>query len=209
MAPRRKPEAGRRGSGGELASPERGPGRAVGTRDEGRLLEAAGSGDPVAQQSLTRAHLDWVTAAARERAGRGLSEADLFQEGTVGLIEAIRAFHASRGGDFEAFARECVAGRMEEALEAEERAVQDGERLVQAASDYAAAEMALRRELDRSGTAVELARKLEWSVDRVREIGQMVDDARRRHDEELLQYLEADGIDLETLNEDRPSDDVG
>ncbi|HKF76040.1 MAG TPA: sigma factor [Candidatus Dormibacteraeota bacterium] len=181
----------------------------MGELDEGRLLEAAGSGDRVAQQSLTRAHLDWVTAAARERAGRGLSEADLFQEGTVGLIEAIRAFDASRRADFETFARESVAGRMEEALQAEERAVQDSQRLVQAASDYAAAEMALRRELQRGGTAVELAQKLEWSVERVREIAQMVDDARRRHDEELLQYLEADGIDLETLSEDRRSDDVG
>lgn len=164
-----------------------------------RLLEAAGRGDQGARESLTRAHLDLVLAAARERADRGLSQGDLFQEGTIGLLEAIQDFRGSGRRDFETFAREFVAGRMERALGEEERAVRESRMLLQAAHDYVQAELNTRRELGRPPTDLELAAKLEWSVQRTAEIGQMVADARRRHDEEILQYLEPGDLDLETL----------
>src|SRR5690348_4355910 len=101
-----------------------------------RLLEAAGRGDQDAREALTRAHLDWVLSAARERADRGLSESDLFQEGTIGLIEAIQDFTRSGRPDFEGFARDLVARHMDRALGDEEKAVQDSRMLLQAAHDY-------------------------------------------------------------------------
>jgi DNA-directed RNA polymerase specialized sigma subunit len=168
-----------------------------------RLLQAAGRGDHRACEALTEAHLDWVVAAARERAERGLSQADLFQEGTIGLMEAIRAFSSSHRHDFETFARERVALQMDRALGAEDKAVQDGKMLLQAAQDYVRAEFSVRRELGRAATTAELAAKLEWTVQRTEEIGQMVADAQRRHDEEILQYLEPGDIDLDALFEDR------
>lgn len=171
------------------------------------LLEAAARGDQEARDSLTSAHLDWVTSAARERADRGLSQTDLFQEGTIGLLEAIRAFPTSGRSDFEAFARERVAEQMDQALGDEQRAVDDSRRLVQAARDYAEAELGSRRELGRPPTNTELAVRLEWSTQRTEEIGQIVADARRRHDEELLQYLELDDIDPDSLIEDKNGPD--
>ena len=147
--------------------------------------------------------------AAQERADRGLSQGDLFQEGSIGLILAIERFAGSGGTDFEAFARQEVAGQMDRALGEEEKAVRDSQMVVQAAQDYAEAEVAVRRDLGRAATDVELAQKLEWSVKRTKEIGQMVADARRRHDEELLQYLEPGDIDLDTLIEERPDGDGG
>lgn len=164
-----------------------------------RLLDAASHGDQQARESLTKAHLDWVLAAARERTDRGLSEGDLFQEGTIGLMEAIQDFRSSGRSDFEAFARELVGGHMDRALGNEEKAVRESRMLLQAAHDYVEAEANARRELGRPATDLELAAKLEWSVQRTQEIGQMVEDARRRHDEEILQYLEPDDIDLDTL----------
>jgi RNA polymerase sigma factor (sigma-70 family) len=172
-----------------------------------RLLRAAGFGDQEARDSLTRAHLDWVIAAARERAGRGLSEGDLFQEGTIGLLEAIEGFQSSGQTDFEPYARARVAVHMERALGDEERAVQDGKMLVQAAEDFQRVEVATRGELGRAPTDVELAEKLEWSVERTSEIRQMVEEARRRHDEELLQYLE--DVDVENIVERRQDGDAG
>jgi len=173
-----------------------------------RLLDAAGRGDQNARETLTRAHLDWVLTAARERADRGLSEGDLFQEGTIGLMEAIHGFPASGRTDFEAFARDLVAQHMDQALGDEEKAVKDREMLLQAAHDYVEAELNARRELGRPATEVELAAKLEWSLQRAEEIGLMVADARRRHDEEILQYLEVEDIDLETLIDDQDGPDV-
>jgi DNA-directed RNA polymerase specialized sigma subunit len=172
-----------------------------------RLIEAAGRGDQRARESLTNAHLDWVLAAARERADRGLSESDLFQEGTIGLMEAIRSFPASGRTDFETFAREQVADHMERALGSEQKVVNDGRMLLEAAHDYVEAELSARQDLGRAPTNLELAAKLEWTGRRTEEIGQMVAEARRRHDEELLRYLEADEIDLDTLIEDQNGPD--
>lgn len=174
-----------------------------------RLLKAAGRGDAGARDALTTAHLDWVVSAARERADRGLSQGDLFQEGTIGLMLAIEHYDAAGHGDFEALARRQVAESMDRALRDEEKVVRDGELLVQAARDYSEAQINLRRELGRTGTDVELAAKLEWSVRRTQEIGQMVEDARHRHDEELLQYLVADDVDLDSLIDERDVGDGG
>jgi RNA polymerase sigma factor (sigma-70 family) len=178
-----------------------------GPAEHERLLDAAGRGDAEARESLTRAHLDWVLSAARERVDRGLSQGDLFQEGTIGLMEAIRRFPASGRHDFEAFARQQVADHMERALGDEENAVRDRELLLQAAHDYVEAQVAIHRELGRPASNLELATKLEWTMQRTEQIGLMVADARRRHDEDVLQYLEPDDIDLDGLVEDHPDGD--
>jgi RNA polymerase primary sigma factor len=172
-----------------------------------RLIDAAGRGDQQARDSLVNAHLDWVLAAARERADRGLSQSDLFQEGTIGLMEAIRSFPASGRTDFEAFVRVQVGDHMDRAIGNEQKAVNDSNMLLQAAHDYVEAELTARQDLGRAPTNVELATKLEWTSQRTEEIGQMVAEARRRHDEELLQYLETDEIDLDTLTEDQNGPD--
>ena len=173
-----------------------------------QLLKAAANGDVKARDELTQAHLDWVLSAARERADRGLSQGDLFQEGSIGLMEAIDRFPSSGWVDFEGFAREQVARRMDGALGEEERVVNDGRMLIQAAEEYEAAEISLRLELGRGATDSELAGKLQWSVQRTEEIGQMVADARRRHDEELLEYLDPVDANLETPVEDKQTGDA-
>jgi RNA polymerase sigma factor (sigma-70 family) len=156
----------------------------------GRLLTAAGGGDQGATDELLRAHLDLVVGAAKERRERGLSQSDLFQEGALGLVSAISEFRASGQPNFEAYALNAIRIQMDRALEAEADCVRRGTLLVRAAEDYDRAQVELRRELGRDPANAELAEKLEWSGERTQEIGRMVDDARRRHDEELLQYLD-------------------
>jgi RNA polymerase sigma factor (sigma-70 family) len=177
--------------------------------EHGRLLEAASSGDHLARESLLNAHLDWVVSAAEERRGRGLSQGDLFQEGALGLMEAIRGFVPSGGIEFEAACQREIAQRMERALADEEATVRDAERLVQAAEDYERTEVVLRRELGREATNAELAEKLEWTVERTNQVGRLVDDARRRHDEELLEYLDPTGSDAAEGAAGRPDDELG
>lgn len=211
MSPLPGPDAGKQGSDERLAQDlagAGGPAKHPHGAELSRLLRASGLGDAQARDALTRAHLDWVIGAARERTDRGLSVADLFQEGTIGLLEAIDQFPSSDRDDFEAFARERVAGRMDRALGDEERVVKESRMLVQAAEDYVRAEISVRNELGRTASDAELAEKLKWSVSRTQEIGQIVADARRRHDEELLEYLEPEDIDLAAVIEDRPAGDA-
>jgi DNA-directed RNA polymerase specialized sigma subunit len=172
--------------------------------ERSRLLTAVAHGDQQARERLTNAHLGLVAQAARDRADRELSESDLFQEGTIGLIEAIEGFRTAARQDFEAYASERIADHMDRALDNEEKAVQASQQLIRAAEDYVRTEIALRQELGRAATNAEVAEKLEWSVERTVMIGEMVADARRRHDEELLQYLDPSDIDLDTLIGDPP-----
>jgi DNA-directed RNA polymerase specialized sigma subunit len=114
-------------------------------------------------------------------------------------MKAIEEFPSSGRTDFETFAREQVSEHMEHAIAQEDSAQEESRRLVQAAEDYQLAEFSLRRELGRDATPAEIAAKLEWPQDRTDAIAGMVAEARRRHDEELLNYLEPEDLDLDRL----------
>jgi DNA-directed RNA polymerase sigma subunit (sigma70/sigma32) len=161
-----------------------------GPEEHTRLLSAAAEGDRQAQDRLLRAHLDWVAAEADERRASELDEADLFQEGSIGLMEAIAAYGSRPGGGFEAFCRARISARMDAALTEERAALREGQLLIKAAEDYERVEIELRRQMGRPATLAELAEKLEWTQPRTEEIGRVVQDARRRHDEEVIQFLD-------------------
>ena len=166
-------------------------------REERRLLDLASTGDRSSRDRLVAAKLGMVIRLARDRTERGLSVPDLVQEGSVGLVDAVQSFRRSDAADFNAFAEQKVAEQMDAALAAEAAAVRDGELLVAAANDYERTELLLRRELNRPATAEQIAEKLEWTVDRTRYVAQVVAEARRRHDEELLEFIDPDAIDFD------------
>src|ERR1700680_2448915 len=65
---------------------------ALSVAEQRMLLEASTLGDRSSQDRLVAAHLDMVIRLARERGDQGLSVSDLVQEGSIGLVEAVRAF---------------------------------------------------------------------------------------------------------------------
>jgi RNA polymerase primary sigma factor len=165
--------------------------------EEARLVEQAARGDRDSQSRLVAAKLGMVIRLAEARADRGLPVSDLVQEGSLGLVEAVRSFQESGEPDFSAFAEKMVGDQMDAALAAEAAAVRDAELLVAAANDYERTEVLLRRTLLRAPTETEIAEKLEWSVDRTRYVAEAVREARRRHDEELLAFIDPDAIDFD------------
>ncbi len=183
--------------------------RTPGPEEEARLLEAAGRGDRNAQERVFRAHLDLVVEQARRRLGGGLPPADLFQEGSIGLMAAINHFSGSPQRDFESFASSQIGLYLEAAIAAEVAIERDQALLVAAADEYERAEIAVRRDVGRKATPQELALKLEWSVERTRQIAEMVEEARRRHDEELLQYLDPERLELDEDGEEPQLGDSG
>jgi DNA-directed RNA polymerase sigma subunit (sigma70/sigma32) len=124
---------------------------------------------------------------------------DLVQEGSLGLVEAVRTFVAAGGGDFGTFAEKKIAEHMDAALAAESAAVRDAELLVAAASDYERTDVLLRKLHKRPATEAEIAEKLEWTLDRTRYVAQVVADARRRHDEELLAFIDPDSVEIDDI----------
>lgn len=165
--------------------------------EERRLLELAARGDKPSQERLVAAKLEMVVRLAEARDDKGLSVPDLVQEGSIGLVDAVQSFLRSGAPDFDAFAERKVGEQMDAAIAAEAEAVRDGELLVAAANDYERTELLLRREIHRPPTASEIAEKLEWTVDRTQYVASVVAEARRRHDEELLEFIDPDAIDFD------------
>ncbi len=170
--------------------------------EEARLLLRASLGDESSQERLLAANLNKVVRLAAQRDGQGLSVPDLVQEGSIGLLEAIRTFADSGETDFAGFAEARIGAQMDAAISEEIAAVREGELLVAAATDYERAELVMRRTLLREPSVVELAEKLEWTVDRTRYIAQVVADARRRYDEEILAFIDPQAIDLDDDEDD-------
>ncbi|HYM97551.1 MAG TPA: sigma factor, partial [Candidatus Sulfotelmatobacter sp.] len=149
---------------------------------------------------------DMVIRLAAHRADKGLSVLDLIQEGSIGLLEAVRTFATSGEVHFAAFAERRVGEQMDAAIEAEAAAVRDAQLLVAAATDYERTELILRRELRREPRIGEIAEKLEWTVDRARYVGEVVAEARRRHDEEVLAFIDPEAIELDDTEERSEND---
>src|SRR5213594_1936666 len=161
----------------------------LGDGEQTSLLEQSARGDRQSQSRLVATKLGMVIRLAEARSEKGLSVPDLVQEGSLGLMEAMRSFQGSGVRDFDAFAEQKVG-------EQEAAAVREAEQLVAACNDYERVEILLRRTLQRTPTEAEIAEKLEWSVDRTRYVAQVVADARRRHDEELLALIDPDAVDI-------------
>jgi RNA polymerase primary sigma factor len=175
--------------------------------EEDQLLRRAADGDDASQERLIAVYLPTVVRLAAARSDEGLSLPDLVQEGSIGFIEAMRTFAASGEPDFAPFAEARVAAQLADAIETEVSAVRDERLLIAAAEDYDRTELVLARELHRAPNEAELAEKLEWTVERTRYVAQVVAVARKRHDEELLAFIDAeeierlDEIDVDDLSE--------
>lgn len=165
--------------------------------EEGKLLRQAAFGDGRSQERLVAAHLGTVIRLAQVREQRGLSVPDLVQEGSIGLVEAVRTFGDSGQSDFGTFAEQRIGAQMDSAIAAEAAAVRDAELLIAAATDYERTELLMRYELHRPPAEAELAEKLEWTVERTRYVAHVVTDARREHDNELLRFVDPEALVIE------------
>ena len=156
------------------------------------LVDDAAAGDTGAQERLVRNHRHAIVDAARARGGGSLGFEDLVQEGMVGFLGAIQSFGGRPSGQFEAYATECIRRQMDTALADEQTAVENTSRVVEDANSFDHAEYVLAGELQRKPTSAEIAKRLHWTEERTQAVAELVEEARRRHDEELLQYLDPD-----------------
>jgi DNA-directed RNA polymerase sigma subunit (sigma70/sigma32) len=170
--------------------------------EEERLLQRSALGDRPSEDRIVEANMTMVIRLATARSEHGLSVLDLVQEGAIGLLEAVRSFAISEQSSFASYAEQKVSAQMDSAISAEAASVRDAQLLVTAATDYERAELVLRHELQHEPVAAEIAEKLEWTVDRTLYMAQVVAVARRRHDEELLAFVDPEAIDFD--DDERP-----
>lgn len=82
--------------------------------EEHRLARDASAGDQEAAGRLILGHLRMVIKVARSYRGSGLPMSDLVQQGTLGLIHAVRKFNPDRGIRLSTYARWWVRASIQE-----------------------------------------------------------------------------------------------
>jgi DNA-directed RNA polymerase sigma subunit (sigma70/sigma32) len=171
--------------------------------EERRLL--AHLPDAGAARSLVEHNLDVVVDQAEAHLGRGLQFSDLYQEGSVGLVDAVSAYAGQ--GDFRDFASLHVGLQIDALIEEEAQARQEGEDDVRDLRTLDMAQVMFRRDNGRPAKAGEMQRLLGWDEGRLERIERMLEVARERNDAATLSALDdADtdelGIDFTELPPD-------
>ncbi len=86
-----------------------------------RLQELAAAGDSGAEEALAERYARLVRVCARPYFLAGGDSEDLTQEGMLGLLSAIREYHAEQGSSFKVFAELCIRRRIFSAIKSASR----------------------------------------------------------------------------------------
>ena len=159
--------------------------------DERELLQRVPEARAI--ESLVKHNLDLVVAQAESHAGRGLPFSDLYQEGTIGLVDAVGAY-AGRGA-FRDFASLHIGLQMDSLIQSEDVARKETQEDVADVKTLDMAQVMFRRENGRDARPVEMQKSLGWDEGRLERIERMLDLARERNDAATINFLEASDAD--------------
>jgi DNA-directed RNA polymerase sigma subunit (sigma70/sigma32) len=157
--------------------------------EESRLLSTQGAAREAANRALIEHNLYRVYEAARARREDAIPFGDLFQEGSLALISAVEHYTGSEGGFGETL-QTAIASTMDGVVAMTRDAQRNDEAFVAACRVFERADKLLSADLQRPATDAEIAKLLEWDVQRVGIIRAMLRGAREVNDEDLLPYLE-------------------
>lgn len=91
------------------------------TLSDNELQSLAVSGDREAEDQLAERYMYLVRACARPLFLAGGDSEDLIQEGTFGLVSAIRSFSPDVGSSFKTYAQHCIRARLISAVRSASR----------------------------------------------------------------------------------------
>jgi RNA polymerase primary sigma factor len=139
----------------------------AGARDLCRQIAADGV---VAREQLIEANLRLVVSIARHYAGRGLSTADLIQEGNLGLIRAVDKFEPERGFKLSTYATWWIRQAITRGIQNSARVIRLPVHKVISVNRLAGVRHQLRRELGREPSPAEVAEGMELTEQQVSDI---------------------------------------
>ena len=131
--------------------------------DEARLAVRIRAGDRDALDTLVRSNLRFVVSIAKRYQNRGVSLADLINEGNVGLLRAAEKFDETRGIKFISYAVWWIRQMILQAITEQSRIVRIPANRMGELNRLGRRAAALRQELGREPTAAELADG--WELD--------------------------------------------
>jgi len=140
------------------------------------LSQLAAQGDEAAQANLVNVCLHRVISLAEEYTGKGVLLLDLYQEGSLGLWQAILGYDGN--GDFEDACDWWIRQSMAKAVICQARAAGTGSKMRQALEDYQAVDKALLTRLGRNPTLEEIALELNQTPEDTALLEKMLADVR-------------------------------